>query len=209
MSKAANAKPKKSQATAAVAPTKFSPGNAYATSKLALVTFGIAFQKHLVTYKRPDGFPPNIKVLFVDPGYCRTPGMRRWLTGGSLLGLLAYLITYPVWWLVLKSPDMGAQSFLYAAMEEKFSRTEGGVLVKECKQRDYIRTDVLDELKQKMLWEYSEQMVQEAEKRGATDRAKAKKEEEEKKEEKKVEEKKNKGKQSKNKEKQRKNKGNK
>jgi NAD(P)-dependent dehydrogenase (short-subunit alcohol dehydrogenase family) len=91
MSKAANAKPKKSQATAAVAPTKFSPGNAYATSKLALVTFGIAFQKHLVTYKRPDGFPPNIKVLFVDPGYCRTPGMRRWLTGGSLFGLLAYL----------------------------------------------------------------------------------------------------------------------
>jgi NAD(P)-dependent dehydrogenase (short-subunit alcohol dehydrogenase family) len=183
MSKAANAKPKKSPATEAVAPTKFSPGNAYATSKLALVTFGIAFQKHLVTYKRPDGFPSNIKVLFVDPGYCRTPGMRRWLTGGSLLGLLAYLVTYPVWWLILKSPDMGAQSFLYAAMEEKFSRAEGGVLVKECKQRDYIRKDVLDESKQKMLWEYSEQMVQEAEKRGATDRAKTKKEQEEKKEE--------------------------
>jgi hypothetical protein len=78
---------------------------------------------------------------------------------------------------------MGAQSFLYAAMEEKFSRTEGGLLIKECKQRDFIRKDVLEEPKQKMLWEYSEQMVQEAEKRGAVDRAKAKKEQEEKKEE--------------------------
>jgi hypothetical protein len=114
--------------------------------------------------------------------------MRRWLTGGSLLGLFVYLITYPLWWLILKSPDMGAQSFLYAAMEEKFSRADGGLLIKECKQRDFIRTDVLDESKQKMLWEYSEQMVQEAEKRGAVDRAKAKKEQEDKKEEAQAEE---------------------
>ena len=113
----------------------------------------------------------HFKVILADPGYCRTPGMRRWLTGGSLLGLTGYLLTYPLWWMVLKSPDMGAQSFLYAAMEEKFSRSEGGVLVKECKQRDFLRTDVLDESKQKMLWEYSEQMVQEAEKRGAQERA--------------------------------------
>lgn len=182
-SKPTGGKAKKSEPSEALAPTKFSPGNAYATSKLALVTFALAFQKHLVTYKRPDGFPPNIKVLIVDPGYCRTPGMRRWLTGGSLFGLLVYLVTYPIWWLILKSPDMGAQSFLYAAMEEKFSRSEGGLLIKECKQRDFIRMDVLEEPKQKMLWEYSEQMVQEAEKRGAMDRAKVKKEDEEKKDE--------------------------
>jgi NAD(P)-dependent dehydrogenase (short-subunit alcohol dehydrogenase family) len=187
-SAAGKAKPKKAASTDAVAPTKFSPGNAYATSKLALVTFALAFQKHLVTYKRPDGFPANIKVLLVDPGYCRTPGMRRWLTGGSLFGLFVYLITYPLWWLILKSPDMGAQSFLYAAMEEKFSRADGGLLIKECKQRDFIRTDVLDESKQKMLWEYSEQTVQEAEKRGAVDRAKAKKEQEDNKEEAQAEE---------------------
>ena len=78
---------------------------------------------------------------------------------------------------------MGAQSFLYAAMEEKFSRADGGILIKECKQRDFIRTDVMEEPKQKLLWEYSEQMVQEAEKRGATERAKAKKEQEDEKEE--------------------------
>lgn len=162
-------------------PTRFSPGNAYATSKLALVTFAVAFQKHLAAHKRSDNMPNNTKVLLADPGWCRTPGTRRWLTFGSLVGLLLYLITYPLWVLVLKSPDMGAQSFLFASMEEKFSRGEGGVLIKECKERKFLRPEVEDEDAQKKLWEYSEQMVQEAEKRGAIERAKAKKEAEEKK----------------------------
>lgn len=164
-------------------PTKFSPGNAYATSKLALVTFALAFQKHLSSYKRPDGMPMNTKILLVDPGLCRTPGTRRWLTSGSLVGLLLYLITYPLWLLVLKAPEMGAQSFLYASMEEKFSRSTGGILIKECKERELLRKEVEDEDAQKRLWEYSEQMVQEAEKRGAQERAVKKKEEEERKEE--------------------------
>lgn len=182
----ANNKSKKEQAkaaTAALAPTKFSPANAYATSKLALAVFALAYQKHLAAYKRPDNFPMNTKVLLVDPSYTRTPGFRRWLTRGSLFGLLLYLLTYPIWWTVLKSPDMGAQSFLYAAMEEKFGRGEGGWLVKECKQREFLRKDVEEEEVQKQLWEYSEQMVQEAEKRGAEYRTKVKKQEQEAKEE--------------------------
>ena len=59
----------------------------------------------------------------------------------------------------------------------------GGLLIKECKERELGRKDVQDEEVQKTLWEYSEQMVQEAEKRGATERARLKKEEEEKKDE--------------------------
>lgn len=157
-------------------PTRFSPGNAYATSKFALTTFAVAFQKHLAAHKRSDGMPNNTKVLLADPGWCRTPGTRRWLTFGSLIGLFFYLITYPLWVLILKSPDMGAQSFLFACMEEKFSRGEGGILIKECKERKFLREEVEDEDAQKKLWEYSEQMVQEAEKRGAQDRANAKKE---------------------------------
>lgn len=164
--------------------TKFSPGNAYATSKLAVVSFALAFQKHLSSYKRPDKAPMIAKVFLVDPGFCRTPGTRRWLSRGSLLGLLLYLITYPLWLLILKSPDMGAQNFLHAAMEEW---TEGGKLIKECKERGFLRKDVLDEEEQKRLWTYSEQMVQEAEKRGAEYRAKVKREESEKREEKEAE----------------------
>lgn len=165
------------------APTKFSPGNAYATSKLALTTFALAFQKHLAVYKRPDGSPNHAKVLLSDPGFCRTPGTRRWLTRGSLFGLLVYLITYPLWLLILKSPDSGSQSFLYACMEEKFARGTGGILIKEVKERDYLRRDVEDEDAQKKLWQYSEQMVQEAEKRGAEHRVKVKREEQDAKDE--------------------------
>lgn len=167
----------------ALEPTKFSPGNAYATSKLALTTFALAFQKHLSSYNRPDKAPMNTKVLLVDPGLSRTPGTRRWITQGSLLGLLLYLLTYPLWLLALKAPEMGAQSFLHASMEEAYTRSEGGLLIKECQEREFLRKDVQDEEAQKKLWEYSEQMVQEAEKRGAESRAKAKKEDAEKKDE--------------------------
>ncbi|TKA82389.1 hypothetical protein B0A55_01401 [Friedmanniomyces simplex] len=173
-------------------PTKFSPGNAYATSKLALTIFALAFTKHLSTYKRPDGSPSNTKVLLVDPGFCRTPGTRRWLTWGSLTGLLLYLFLYPFWWMILKSPDMGSQSFLFAGMAEKFRGVgkeygrdaKGAVLIKECHERPFRRLEIVDdEAAQKALWEYSERMVQEAEKRGAMERARVKKEEQEAREE--------------------------
>lgn len=169
--------------TATQEPTKFSPGNAYATSKLALTTFALAFQKHLSSHKRADDHPMNTKVILIDPGFSRTPGTRRWLTWGSLFGLALYLLLYPLWWMVLKSPAMGAESFLYAAMEEKFARGEGGWLIKECGVREFGRAEVKDEEAQERLWKYSEKMVEEAEKRGALERAKVKKEDKERKEE--------------------------
>ena len=162
--------------------TEFSPANAFGTSKLALTTFALSYQKHLSAYARPDKAPMNAKVILVDPGLCRTPGTRRWLTFGSLVGLLLYLLLYPVWWLTLKSPLMGAQSFLYAAMEERFSRGAGGWLIKECAQRPWGRVDVEDEAMQKRLWEYSEGMVQAAEKRAAEARKAEKQAEQEEKE---------------------------
>ncbi|KAK4999821.1 hypothetical protein LTR66_001205 [Elasticomyces elasticus] len=159
--------------------TTFSTSQAYATSKLVLTTFALSFQKHLSSYHRPDKQQPNTRVILVDPGCTRTPGMRRYLTWGSLTGLFLYLIMYPFWWFVLKSPQQGAQSFLFAAMEAAFGRGEGGWLIKEVREVTLARADVMDESVQKQLWEYSEGMVQEAEKRGAVKRALAKKEEEE------------------------------
>ncbi|TQS33225.1 hypothetical protein Golomagni_06437, partial [Golovinomyces magnicellulatus] len=110
----------------------WSPGAAYARSKLALNVFAQAFQKHLDAYKRPDELPMNAKVVLVDPGMCRTPGTRRWLTRGSLWGLALYVMGYWIPWFLLKSPNRGAQSFLHAAMDSSFARIGGGKLVKEC-----------------------------------------------------------------------------
>lgn len=150
------------------------PAAAYATSKLALMTFACAFQKHLAAYKRPDGQPSNARVLLVDPGWSRTPGMRRYLAGGSLWGLLAYLVLWPVWWLVLKSAEQGAQTFMYAAMEAEYGRGNGGVLLKECREVKVAREEIADEEKQKSLWELSERAVEALEKAGALKRAQEK-----------------------------------
>jgi NAD(P)-dependent dehydrogenase (short-subunit alcohol dehydrogenase family) len=150
----------------------------YALSKLSLMTFAHSFQRHLNAYARPDGLPPCTRVLVVDPGLSRTPGTRRWLTGGSLWGLLLYLLTWPFWCLILKSPQQGAQSILYALMEESYSRGEGGWMIKECREVDCARRDVRDEDLGKRLWEFSEKQIEEAEKESAVRRAVEKKERE-------------------------------
>ncbi|TVY18633.1 putative oxidoreductase [Lachnellula arida] len=157
----------------------WTPARAYARSKLALMIFGQAFQKHLDSRKRPDGAPCNARVVFVDPGYSRTPGMRRWLTRGTLWGLGLYLASWQTVWLLLKSSEGGAQSLLYAAMEATLGRGEGGKLIKECRELDYARIDVKDEKVAKKLWESSEKLIERVEREEAVKRALEKKEKEE------------------------------
>lgn len=151
-------------------------GRKYETSKLACMVFAQAFQKHLDVYQRPDKQPNNARVIVVDPGFSRTPGMRRWLTMGSLWGLLLYLVTWPFWWLVLKSSAQGAQGFLRAAMEAELRRGSGGRLLRECKEVDYLRKEIRDEDTQQKLWAFSEKQIEALEKEGAVKRALAKKE---------------------------------
>ncbi|KAL2852131.1 hypothetical protein BJX68DRAFT_59492 [Aspergillus pseudodeflectus] len=166
---------KKSTAAAAKPKSKPKPKSLFAASKLSLMVFATSFQKHLSSFKRPDGQPTSTRVILVDPGYSRTPGTRRWLTGGSLWGLLVYLITWPFWWLALKSPQQGAQSILYAAMEARFGRGEGGWMIKECREVDFARKEVTDEAVGKQLWEMSEKQIEAKETEGAVRRALEKK----------------------------------
>lgn len=157
---------------------KWSPGTAYARSKLALNVFGQSFQKHLDSYKRPDELPMNARVIFVDPGMSRTPGMRRWLTRGSLWGLFLYLSFYAIPWFLLKSPYRAAQSILYAAMDSNMGRGSGGRIVKECMEVDFARSEVKDEEVAKKLWEESDALIEKAEKSSARRRANQKAKEE-------------------------------
>ncbi|OAL33558.1 hypothetical protein AYO20_07244 [Fonsecaea nubica] len=148
----------------------------YSRSKLAVMTFAYAFQKHLDAYKRPDKELNNARALIIDPGYCRTPGTRRWLSGGLIWGLFLYLISWPLWWLILKSPVQGAQSYLLAAMDAEYGRGAGGKMIKECRQYEPLRPEVKNEEVAKKLWEFSEKQVEHLEKIGAKKRAAAKKE---------------------------------
>lgn len=153
---------------------------AHSRAKLALMNFAFAFQKHLDAYERPDKQPMNARALIVDPGYSRTPGMRRWLTGGSLFGLVLYLLTWPIWWLILKSPEQGAQSYLLAIMDPRYGVGGlGGKMIKECGEIEPLRPEARNEEIAKTLWEYSAKQIERLEKQGAVKRALVKKEEEE------------------------------
>lgn len=154
----------------AFGPENWSPGAAYARSKLALNVFGKAFQKHLDSYKRPDGLPMNTRVVFVDPGFSRTPGMRRWLTRGSIFGLALYIAGYLIPWFLLKSPIMGAQSILFAAMEGSLGRGPGGRFIKECMALDFARAEIDDDAVAKKLWEESDALIERVEKAEAKKR---------------------------------------
>ena len=151
----------------------------HSRTKLALMNFAYAFQKHLDAYQRPDKQPNNARALIVDPGYSRTPGMRRWLTAGSLIGLLMYLPTWPLWWLILKSPDQGAQSYLFAAMDAGYGHGAGGKFIKECREIEPLRPEAKDEEIAKTLWETSEKQIERLEKQAAAKRALDKKDAEE------------------------------
>ena len=153
-------------------------GKEYGSSKLALMVFAQAFQKHLDVYERPDKQPNNARVILADPSLTRTPGMRRWLSMGSLLGLLLYLVSWPIWWLILKSAEQGAQTILNAAMDEDLAKGNGARFRKECKDVDYIRDDIVDTVIAQKLWSFSEIQIMALEKEGARKRALAKKERE-------------------------------
>ncbi|KAM0240304.1 hypothetical protein ACHAPO_002200 [Fusarium lateritium] len=149
----------------------WTPGTAYARSKLAMNVFGHAFQKHLDSYERPDKAPMNTRVIFVDPGLARTPSTRRWLTRGSLWGLAIYTAGYIFPWFLLKSPNMAAQSILYAAMDPEFARGSGGKFIKECLEVDFARKEIKDDEVAKKLWEESDNLIEKVEKIEAKKRA--------------------------------------
>lgn len=149
----------------------WSPTKAYAQSKLALNIFALEFQKRLAAYKRPDGAPMNAHVIVVDPGYSRTPGMRRWLTRGTLWGLGVYLSLWHLAWMLLKNSENGAQSILYAAMEAKYGRGSGGKFLKECREIEFSRSDIKNETISEALWSSSEKLINSLERKASIKRA--------------------------------------
>lgn len=157
------------------------PHTSSALSNLLTLTFAHAFQSHLSAFTRPDKAPNNVRVLLADPSTSRTPGFRRSLTRGSPLLLLAYVLTYPLWWLFVKSAEAGAQTFLYAAMDEQFSRGDGARYIKNCQvvKGGVSREECRDETCQKRVWEGAERAIESLEKEGARRRAEEKKKAEE------------------------------
>lgn len=142
----------------------------YGTSKLLLSLFGKEFQARCNAYERKDKAPTNVKVLMVNPGLMRTPSTRRFLSMGTIWGLLLYILLYPIWYLFLKNGYEAQQSLLFALWSPSFLQLRGGQLIQECKVITPSRKEFKDSALQKSVFDKTEQLVAKLEKQSAIER---------------------------------------
>lgn len=151
------------------------PWRVFGAAKLQLALFGYELQRRINAYERKDNNQsPNLRVIIVDPGLMRTPSFQRFASLGSLWGLLLYLILWPIWWLLLKAPISGAQSTLHATMSPEFEEKKEVYYVSECTVRPPPSLPIFKDVEaQKKLFDVTEEIIKEAEQRGAVARKRA------------------------------------
>lgn len=120
-----------------------SPWKAHGTSKLAIMMAAQDFQTKFDKYQRPDKAATNVRCYCVDPGLVRTPMLRGFVSLGSVWGLFLYLITWPIWAIILKSEWEGAQTILHCAMSpiDYSGRGEGwtnAAYYRDCREARYL-----------------------------------------------------------------------
>ncbi|VEU24344.1 DEKNAAC105573 [Brettanomyces naardenensis] len=147
------------------------PWKVYGTSKLMLHMFAKELQRRLVKAGRKDLEACNVRVNVVNPGLTRTPSTRRAISMGSVLGLLIYLVLYPIFWLFLKSGESGMQSFLYSLCCPDLMDSQGGKYIKECSVVGAkLRKELQDEELQKKVFDKTADQVAELERSSALER---------------------------------------
>ncbi|XP_077199444.1 polyprenol dehydrogenase isoform X1 [Paroedura picta] len=122
----------------------YSPHGAYAQSKLALVLFSY-WLHHLLTVERS-----HVTVNVVDPGVVNTNLYRHisWPTK---------LVKWMTGWLLLKTPEEGASTSIYAAVSSELEGVGGCYLYNE--QRTKSLDLSYDEELQRRLWTESCKLV--------------------------------------------------
>lgn len=151
------------------------PWRVYGTLKLLLGMFGRLLQRGVAAYERPDKAPCNIKVSVVNPGVMRTPSTRRFLSMGSVWGLMLYVLLWPFWWVFLKSASQGVQSVLFALWAPVLGAQDGGNFIQECRivtrpPREYTDWDLQDRV-----FERTAELIATLEKLSAIERKKREK----------------------------------
>lgn len=154
------------------------PWNVYGTSKLLLNMFAKEFQRKVESTPRADKQPCAVRVNVVNPGIVRSPSTRRFLSMGTLFGLLLYIILYPFFWLFLKSCEQGSQSYEFAINSPNLHTMNGGNYIKEC---DILPNESRTELRnielQKEVFNITAKKIEMLEKRSAIKRNQGKKKE--------------------------------
>lgn len=156
-----------------------SPWKVYGSSKLMLHMFAKEFQRRLDSEhekkKNASDVVNRIRVNVVNPGIVRTPSLRRFISFGSIFGILLYLILYPIYWILFKSSEAGMQSFVFALSCPNLLDIEGGQYIRECKLvENKLRKELEDKELQKELYENTAKKILELEKTSAIERNRGK-----------------------------------
>lgn len=154
---------------------KSAPWKIYGSSKLLLGMFGRLFQRDVNSYVRPDKAPCNIQVSIVNPGLMRSPSMRRFLSMGTILGLLVYVLLFPIWYIFFKSSLQGAQSILFALFTPILGPQDGGNFIQECKILTQGRPELYDYDLQDRVYKATAESIEALEKQSAIERKKEEK----------------------------------
>lgn len=150
-----------------------SPWKVFGTSKLLLACFAKEYQRRLDAYERSDKTSMNVKINLVNPGVMRSPSTKRFLSFGTIWGLIFYVLIYPLLWIFLKSTWQGAQSFFFGLMNPNLDNLPGGNFLQECSVvQKKTRSELSDEELQKKLFDKTEKVVAELEKKSAIIRKK-------------------------------------
>ncbi|PRT56778.1 hypothetical protein B9G98_04398 [Wickerhamiella sorbophila] len=150
---------------------KYKPYKVLGTSKLALSLFAYELQRQFTEYQRQDGAPSNVHVAVVDPGMMRSPSFRRFVTFGSLWGLLLYLIMWPIWWIFCKSSLEGAQSLFFAMMLPDVQYMTDVAYISDCRVRQKPpRKEFEDKEFQQELFKQTEKLITDTERFSAKKR---------------------------------------
>lgn len=149
------------------------PWKVYGTSKLMLNMFAKEFQRRVQNKVRPDKQPCGVRINIINPGIVRSPSTRRFISMGSILGLVFYLIMYPIYWVFLKSCEMGAQSYIFAINSPDLFNKNGGNYIKECSVvKDAPMIELQDEKLQSELYDETAKVIERLERQSAIERNK-------------------------------------
>ncbi|ANZ74723.1 BA75_01752T0 [Komagataella pastoris] len=150
------------------------PWQVFGGAKLMLGCFAQEFQRRLDATPRGDKMPSKLRVNVVNPGFMRTASTARVLSFGSLWGLLLYLLLYPIWFTLFKTPIQGAQSYLAALFAQHFIDLPGGQFIQDCKIIKPARKELSDFTFQNKLYERTEKLIDQLERQSAKQRVRSK-----------------------------------
>ncbi|ODV58752.1 putative oxidoreductase [Ascoidea rubescens DSM 1968] len=153
------------------------PWKVFGSSKLMLGCFAQELQRRINKYERNDKLPCNVSVNVVNPGMMRSPSTKRFISFGTLIGLLFYILIYPLLWIVLKSTYQGSQSIFFTLMNGELTHSKKFHFIQECSivnKQKFSRKELNDEELQKKLFDKTKDLIKDIEKKSAIERKKQK-----------------------------------